>query len=150
MSAEGNLKFNKFGISKYSNVDVVLLKMNITSLTITHNSICDCLNGDEFSTSAEIDEEIVYQFGQKDNIYLFIMKYNLTNFSLLDQRIYLPETSFLLPNFKSFYSHGIANNGIVCLYLGSETQLGIIIFSKYTLGIINNFEFNISLDNNYK
>ena len=150
MTADGNFEDNMLGISKYSQNDVVLLKLNTTSHVITQNSICDCLNGNELSTSAEIDEEIVYQFGQKDNIYILVMKYNLTNFSLLDQRIYQPETSFVLQNFKSFYSRGIANNGIVCLYLGSESQLGIIIFSKYTLGIINNFEFNVSLDNFYK
>ena len=150
MTADGNLEINAFGISKYSQNDVVLLKLNITSHTITQNSICDWLNGNELSTSAEIDEEIVYQFGQKDDIYLLVMKYNLTNFSLLDQRIYQPETSFALPNLKSFYSRGIANNGIICLYLWSDSQLSIIIFNKYTLNIINNFEFNFSLDNFYK
>ena len=77
------------------------------------------------------------------------MKYNLSNFSLLDYKFYQPEASFESLNFKSFYSHGIANSGIVCLHLGSGGQLGIIIFSKYTLSIINHFEFTISLDNFY-
>ena len=60
------------GISANSQSDALLLKLNLISQTIVQSSVWDCQNGNELVNSVEFNGDIVYQFRQLNNNYLFI------------------------------------------------------------------------------
>ena len=72
ISVDGSYTANKIGISANSQSDALLLKLNLTSQTIVQSSVWDCQNRNELVNSVEFDGDIIYQFGQLNNNYLFI------------------------------------------------------------------------------
>ena len=72
ISVDGSYSTNKMGISANSQSDALLLKLNLISQTIVQSSVWDCQNGNELVNSVEFNGDIVYQFRQLNNNYLFI------------------------------------------------------------------------------
>lgn len=54
---------NSFGVSSSSQQDVSILKLDLASQQVTQSSVCDMQNGFELTTSIELYNGHVYQFG---------------------------------------------------------------------------------------
>ena len=72
VSADGNISTNSYAISQNSNQDIIMLRVNVTSGSVTQMLAWDIQNGNEYSSTIEIDSDYFYQFGMKDDLYLII------------------------------------------------------------------------------
>ena len=136
ISLDSNQTYNKFGFTQNSKQDSVILKVNVTSGSMLVNSIWDIQNGMEYSTTIEFESDLMYQLGMKDDIYLFVKMHNLTNLSLLNQKVYLPASPNVFTGYRSFHSYGIAGNNIVSIYTSYIDTFWILLIEKNSLSIV--------------
>mmetsp|Transcript_29492 Transcript_29492/g.33788 ORF Transcript_29492/g.33788 Transcript_29492/m.33788 type:complete len:168 (-) Transcript_29492:464-967(-) len=61
--ANSDVTTNSFGVSSSSQQDVSILKLDLASQQVTQSSVCDMQNGFELTTSIELYNGYVYQFG---------------------------------------------------------------------------------------
>ena len=136
VSSYGNKTYNMLGYSQNSQQDAILVKVNATSFNVLTSSAWDAQNGNEYSSKIEVDGDVIYQFGIKDDTYLFLKSHNLTTLDLINQKLFLPSDSNLYPGYQSFTTSGIVGNNIVTYYPCYHDSLWLFIFNKVSLSLI--------------
>ena len=71
ISSDGNKTYNMIGVSESSQLDSILIKVDVDKYKLLMSSVWDSQNKNEISSSIEVDSDIVYQVGQKNDIYTY-------------------------------------------------------------------------------
>ena len=141
VSADGNISTNNYGISQNSNQDIMMLRVNVTSGSVTQMQAWDIQNGNEYSSTIEIDSDYFYQFGMKDDLYLLIKKHNASTLAIVDQKVYKPTNSNPFVGYQSFHSFGMFQNYLITIYADLGDENTIIFFDKLTLKLVKFWVF---------
>ena len=136
ISANGNKTYNKIGLTDNSKIDAIILKVNVTSRNIIVSSTWDIQNGVELVSSIEIENNTVYQFGIKDDLYLFIKTHDLSTLNIINQKVYLPSTSNVYTGYATFQWSGILGNVLITIYTCYLDNYWIYLFDKIILSAV--------------
>ena len=136
VSADVNISTNGYGISQNSNQDIMMLRLNVTSGFVTQMQAWDIQNGNEYSSTIEIDSDYFYQFGMKDDIYLLIKKHNATTLEIVDQKVYKSPNPNPFIGYQSFHSFGVFQNYLITIYADLVDENTILFFDKLTLKLV--------------
>ena len=141
ISSDGNKTYNMIGVSETSQLDSILIKVDVDTNKLLTSSVWDIQNNNEISSSIEVDSDIVYQVGQKNDIYIFLKSHNLTSLELINQKVFLPSTLNQYPGHTTFTSSGIAGSKIVTHFPCYLDINWIFIFNKNSLSLMKIWPF---------
>ena len=135
ISANGNKTYNKIGLTDNSQIDAIILKVNITSRKVISSTICDIQNGIELVSNIVIKNNTVYQFGIKDDLYIFIKAHDISTLNLINQKVFFPSTSNVYTGYASFQWSGILGDLLITIYTCYLDNYWIFVFDKTTLSL---------------
>ena len=129
-SSNGNLYDSSIDFGYSTNENSILIKFNTTSFSFTQAAVWDWNSGNEISSSVLFENDVLFSFGMKDIEYIYIKKHNLTTFELIDQKIFLPQSTNQQPDLCIFYCYGITGDRLAAYYMSYLDKYSIVIFDK--------------------